>query len=137
MKAIKFLGRSVVSLYLVCLCLAVVSYPASADKCVGAGCDVASQVAAAQPSTATADQAPDVIAPVAEKSIVDKVMDKIPEAIKLGGLITMIFSAIAAATPSPKDDGVLLIIRKVIDLLAFNVGNAKSDAETKRKYAIR
>lgn len=36
-------------------------------------------------------------------------------------------AAIAAAfTPSPKDDEIIAKLRKVIDFLAFNFGNAKN-----------
>ena len=34
-------------------------------------------------------------------------------------------SAIAALTPTPKDDQVISIIYKVIDILALNIGKAK------------
>lgn len=34
-------------------------------------------------------------------------------------------SAIAALTPTPKDDAFLHTIRKVVDALALNIGNAK------------
>ena len=42
----------------------------------------------------------------------------------VAGIIS-VASAIAALTPSPKDDGIIAKIRKVVDLLALNVGNAK------------
>lgn len=35
-------------------------------------------------------------------------------------------SLISAITPSPKDDGVVKFLSKVINLLALNVGNAKN-----------
>ncbi len=34
-------------------------------------------------------------------------------------------SAIAALTPSDLDDGIVAKIRKIVDVLALNVGNAK------------
>lgn len=34
-------------------------------------------------------------------------------------------SAVAAITPTPKDDGIVKKLYKLIDLLAFNVGKAK------------
>lgn len=33
---------------------------------------------------------------------------------------------IAAVTPTPKDDGIVFVARKVLDLLAFNVGAARN-----------
>lgn len=39
-------------------------------------------------------------------------------------------SILAAITPTAKDDSVLSVVRKVLDLVAANVGNAKNkDAE--------
>ena len=34
-------------------------------------------------------------------------------------------SAIAAMTPTPKDDGIMKKVYKLVDLLALNVGKAK------------
>lgn len=33
-------------------------------------------------------------------------------------------SALAALTPTPKDDGIALALRRLLDLLALNVGHA-------------
>ncbi len=47
---------------------------------------------------------------------------------QLFGIITAVIaaaSAIAALTPTPKDDGLVKKIYKVIDFLALNVFNAK------------
>lgn len=41
-------------------------------------------------------------------------------------------SAIAALTPTPADDSVVAMARKVVDLLALNVGGAKSEASAKK-----
>ena len=35
-------------------------------------------------------------------------------------------AAIAAATPTPKDDGIVLVLRKIIDVIGMNVGHAES-----------
>ena len=40
-------------------------------------------------------------------------------------------STIAALTPTPKDDGVLAFVRKIIDLVGQNYGNAKNDPRIK------
>ena len=48
------------------------------------------------------------------------------------GIITSVIavaSAIAALTPTPKDDTIVGKIYKVVDLLALNVGKAKDKAE--------
>lgn len=36
-------------------------------------------------------------------------------------------SAIAALTPTPRDDGIVATVRKVIDVLALNVVNARGN----------
>ena len=36
-----------------------------------------------------------------------------------------IASAIAALTPTPKDDGIARKLSRLVDLLAFNIGHAK------------
>ena len=48
------------------------------------------------------------------------------------GIITSVVavaSAIAALTPTPKDDTIVGKIYKVVDLLALNVGKAKDTAK--------
>ncbi len=35
-------------------------------------------------------------------------------------------SAIAALTPTPKDDGIMSFLRKIVDFFALNIGNAKT-----------
>ena len=39
--------------------------------------------------------------------------------------IVAIASAVSAMTPTPKDDGIVKKLYKVLDLLALNVGKAK------------
>lgn len=45
----------------------------------------------------------------------------------LEGIVYLIAgaSAIAAVTPTPKDDAILVKIKKVVDVAALNVGQAK------------
>jgi hypothetical protein len=124
MRSMRLRIGSVVMLYLVCAFMAVLSFPVSAD--LQDADIVATQTATTDAATATEDV-----------GLVDSVMAKIPEWVKLAGLLTTIFSVFAAATPTPKDDGIAMLFRKAVDLLAFNVGHAKSDAQTKRQYAIK
>lgn len=35
-------------------------------------------------------------------------------------------AVVAAATPSPRDDSIVALIRKVVDVLALNVGHARN-----------
>jgi hypothetical protein len=43
----------------------------------------------------------------------------------------IVAGAVTAATPTPKDDGILRTIRKVFDLIAFNFGHAKNAPDIK------
>lgn len=35
-------------------------------------------------------------------------------------------AAIAALTPTPKDDSVVAFLRKIVDIIGMNIGNAKN-----------
>lgn len=48
------------------------------------------------------------------------------EILEVASLVVAAAAAIAALTPTPKDDGVIKTIRKVVDALALNVGKAKN-----------
>lgn len=41
-------------------------------------------------------------------------------------------AAIAAITPTPRDDRFVAFLRKIIDVIGMNVGNAKNDPDLKR-----
>lgn len=43
----------------------------------------------------------------------------------VSGVVTLA-AAVAALTPTPKDDGIVAGVRKIVDLLAMNFGNAKN-----------
>lgn len=55
-----------------------------------------------------------------------QVIENAPQYIQIGLQIVGVAAAIAAATPTPQDDGVLLVARKILDFLACNFGNAKN-----------
>lgn len=38
----------------------------------------------------------------------------------------VVAGAVTAATPTPKDDGILRKLRKVLDVIAFNFGHARN-----------
>jgi hypothetical protein len=68
---------------------------------------------------------------VEELSLIDKVLAN-KEAIWLTVTTVMAAAAaIAALTPSPKDDSWIAKIRKVIDILGWNWGFAKNDKTDK------
>ncbi len=47
--------------------------------------------------------------------------------IQIAAYIVAGAAGIAALTPTPKDDGIVAGIRKIIDLLGMNWGNAKNE----------
>jgi hypothetical protein len=64
-----------------------------------------------------------VVAAVAEP--VD-VFSAIGDWLQVLSLIVAACAAIAAITPTPKDDGIFLLLRRVVDFLALNFGHAKN-----------
>lgn len=58
-------------------------------------------------------------------------LDKVPDILQVISLLITAFATIAAITPTPKDDGVLLVLRKIVDLLALNIGGARNDKSSK------
>lgn len=63
--------------------------------------------------------------------VIDSITDKIPDWLELATAIVGLASMIAAVTPSAKDDGVIAVVRKVVDVLAFNFGSARNAKPTK------
>jgi len=53
-------------------------------------------------------------------------IEKIPAIIEIIGIVIALAAAIAAMTPTPKDDGIVRKIRQVVDVLGMNFGNAKN-----------
>lgn len=98
MSLLKFLGGSVAMLYIVCAILAVLSFPASAADGVNSFAWIGAMI------------------------------DKAPVWLTAASMVIATASGIAALTPTPKDDGVLLIARKVLDVLALNVAAAKNQS---------
>lgn len=68
---------------------------------------------------------------VEERSNVTKILDALPDWLQALSMLIAAAASIAALTPSPKDDGALLILRKLIDLLALNFGGAKNASSNK------
>jgi hypothetical protein len=66
--------------------------------------------------------------------ILTKILSQIPSWLSALTTIVTAASAVAAATPTPKDDKFLGKIYRVIDVLALNVGHAKdAPSDTARK----
>jgi len=58
--------------------------------------------------------------------MIETIATHIPEILQICTLVVTLAAAITALTPTPKDDGIVRKIRKVIDFLALNFGNAKN-----------
>lgn len=83
------------------------------------------------PAPVVAAEVAAAVEPVADVSFVAWLLANVPDLIQAFGLIVTGASALAALTPTPKDDGVLLWLRKVIDFLALNVLGAKNGKSSK------
>jgi len=58
--------------------------------------------------------------------MIETIATHIPELLQICTLVVTLAAAITALTPTPKDDGIVRKIRKVVDFLALNFGNAKN-----------
>mgnify|MGYP003575781059 CR=1 FL=1 len=123
MRLMKMIGSSIAALYLVCACLVV--YAVGDTKPAVA----VEPVKVEQVVQAKAE-------PVSEQSIVDEAAEKIPNWLELLGTLIGVASAIAAVTPTPKDNVVLGVLRKVLDIFALNVGRAKNASAVKDKPKV-
>lgn len=83
------------------------------------------------PVAAVAADSVAVAAPVVESSALAVVLAAAPDWLQALTLLIGGASAIAALTPTPKDDGVLRVLRKIIDVLALNVLGAKNEQPDK------
>lgn len=70
---------------------------------------------------------------MSEQSIVAETADIIPDWMEILGALIGLASAIAAVTPTPKDNAALIVVRKLLDIFALNVGGAKNAAAEKAK----
>ena len=53
-------------------------------------------------------------------------IDTVTKVLDIATSVVGTAAVIAAATPTPKDDNVFAIVKKVLDFLAFNFWNAKN-----------
>lgn len=59
------------------------------------------------------------------------IVDNLPFFFHLATVVVGFASGIAALTPTPKDDGVLLKVKKVLAVLSLNVLGSKALSDTK------
>lgn len=57
--------------------------------------------------------------------------DHAADLLTIASMIIAAAAAIAALTPSPKDDGIVRTLRAILDKLALNVGHAANAADAK------
>lgn len=60
-----------------------------------------------------------------------EVLRVVPDWLQIASIVIAAASSIAAMLPVPKAQGVLSVLRKIIDLFALNVGGAKNAGSTK------
>lgn len=58
--------------------------------------------------------------------MLEYVVNNWTEILMIATAVVTAASGIAALTPTPVDDGVIRKLRKVLDVIALNVGNAKN-----------
>lgn len=136
MKLLNRIGGSIALLYLVCVLFAVFAVgfgPAVLVPSAHADSTELAKVIDVTKAVA-ADKAEAKIEAVEEQSVVDKAADKIPNWLELLGTLIGVASAIAAVTPTPKDNVVLGVVRKVLDIFALNVGGAKNASAEQAKH---
>lgn len=123
MRLLKALGGSVVALYLICTLLAVYSVGGSSPA-------VAESSAASEPVKVYEVKAP---ALEQDESVIAEVADAVPDWMVILTSLISLAGVITAATPSPKDNVVLGVVRRVLDIFALNVGGARNASADKNK----
>ena len=63
--------------------------------------------------------------------IVNNIIENWYEYLQIAAMFIAAGAALAAATPTAKDDGFWAFLRKIIDVIGMNVGNAKNDPRLK------
>jgi len=122
MRLLKLMGGSFVALYLSCALLAVYSIGTSAP--------------AKAVESSAADQSVkvyEVKAPAIEQdeSVIAEAADAVPDWMVILTSLISLAGVITAITPTPKDNAVLGVVRKVLDIAAFNFGGAKNASADK------
>lgn len=53
-------------------------------------------------------------------------MDALTQYVELGFQIIGVAALIATITPTPVDDGILMTLKRILDIVALNIGHAKN-----------
>lgn len=124
MRVLKTIGSSFALLYLVCALFALYSV-GSIEPAVAEGDKSASVVQEVIKAKAEALEP--------ELSIVAEAADAVPDWMVILTSLISLAGVITAVTPTPKDNVVLGVVRKVLDIFALNVGGARNASADKNK----
>jgi hypothetical protein len=123
MRVLKAIGGSIAALYFVCALLAVYSIGGSSPA-------VAESSNADRPVKVHEVKAPAV---EQEGSVVAEAADAVPDWMVILTSLISLAGVITAATPTPRDNVVLGVLRKVLDVFALNFGGARNASADKSK----
>ncbi|HSX49922.1 MAG TPA: hypothetical protein VLF09_03130 [Cellvibrio sp.] len=134
MKLLTRVGGSIGLLYLVCVMFAVAAIDGVEVSPVQSAHADTTSSAPAEP-VKVEEIKPDVKADSAtqDEGVVGKVANTIPDWAEVLSALFLLAGAITAATPTPKDNVALVVVRKLFDILAFNFGGAKNAGADKNK----
>lgn len=120
--------RVIRSVFFTCLAFLFLGALTLTDSAVADDHGFSSSVAAVPVGGSVVDAG---VAVQPEQSRLGAFLDAVPQWVQALSLLISAFAAIAALTPTPKDDGVLAVLRKIVDLLALNFGGARNERRDK------
>jgi hypothetical protein len=56
----------------------------------------------------------------------NEIIEKAPQYLEIAGSVIATAAVIATFTPSPVDNGVLIILKRILDVFAMNFGKARN-----------
>lgn len=123
--------RSLRSMLFICVAFLFLGSFAVTDAAVADDHHSSSSVAVPVPDH---DAGSAVATEALEQSTVSKVLEAFPDWLQALSLLGYACAAIAALTPTPKDDGVISALRKLIDFAGLNFGGAKNASRSKNNF---
>lgn len=140
MKLLTRVGGSLAALYLVCILFAAAAYgvkPVSVVQSAHADSSSSSAVVVKAEEVKREEvKREEVAEPADDQSVVAETADKIPDWLEVLTALIALASAVSVVTPTPKDNAVLIVLRKVLDVFALNVGAAKNAAAERNKNKL-
>lgn len=136
MKVLARVCGSIATLYLVSVLLTAAAFGVKPVSVVQSAYADSSSSAAVAVKAEKVKQDVNAEAAEVDESIVEEVADKIPDWVEVMSALFLLAGAITAVTPTPKDNAVLIVVRKFFDILALNVGGAKNAAAERNKNKL-